>query len=305
MYDIITIDRRMRGYTNFFIDAEKTAVFDVGMNYDAPGSISALKALLNGRRLDHIILSHSHYDHIGALPEYRKAFPEACVVASEKCASVFEREGARRVIRDLSDTAEGFYLPGPGHGPKFDVSGLVVDRTVGDGDEIDLGNAKFRVYMAPGHTDCSMVLFEPERGDLLLCESTGVFIDDGFAHMAFLKGFKQCLDSIDLCDGLNAERIFVPHFGEYRRGAPRKYFELCRRSMDHMLRLITDAADEGMSDDEIMQVYIDRIYRRYVLPTGGQPKEAFLANAWPMLETVKREFPEHFGKNMKTLTETA
>ena len=43
---ITVINRKERGYTNFFIDAEKTAILDVGMCYDAPSSISALRELL-------------------------------------------------------------------------------------------------------------------------------------------------------------------------------------------------------------------------------------------------------------------
>ncbi len=294
MYDIITINRNHRGYTNFFIDAEKTAILDVGMNFDAPSSISALRELLKGRRLDYIILSHSHYDHMGALPEYRKAFPEAKVIASAKCASVFERDGAKRVIKELSDTAEACYLKEGEHGPKLDVSGLKVDITVGEGDVVDLGNARFKVFMTPGHTDCSIVFFEEEHGDLLLSEATGVYLDEHFVNMTFLKGFAQCNYSIELCDGLNAERIFIPHYGEYKLGTPHQYFELCRKSMDYLYRLFIDAADAGKSDEEILDIYTQKIYYEHIFLTEGQPIEAFLANARPMLKTMKREFPEHF-----------
>ena len=159
MSKIVPIDRRYRGYMNFFIEDSKTAVLDVGMCYDAPVSIALLKDLLKGRKLDYIMLTHSHYDHAGALTEYRKAFPEARVIASGKTASVFERDGARRVIKELSD-----------------------------------------------------------------------------------------------------------------------------------------AAAEGKSDEEILEIFTDYSYRTYIMPKLGQTLDAFLANARPMLKTMKREFPEYFEK---------
>jgi len=296
MSEITVIDRRSSGYMNFFADAEKTAVFDVGMNYDAPVSISLLKELLKGRRLDNIILTHSHYDHMGALSEYRKAFPETKVTASGKCASVFEREGARRVIKELSEAAEKFYLPEGQHGPVFDDSGLYVDRTVEDGDVIDLGDRVFRVYATPGHTDCSISFFDEENGDLILSEATGVYQCPEYAEMTFLKSFSQCLVSIDICDSLGAKRIFIPHYGEYRDGTPHEYFELCRRSMARLKDLFLNAAAEGKSDEEILKLYTHFAYYGYIIPNAAQTIEAFLANARPMLKTMKREFPEYFAE---------
>ena len=290
------IDRRKRGYMNFFIDAEKTAILDVGMNYDAPESISALRELLNGRKLDNIILSHSHYDHMGALSEYRKAFPEATVIASGKTASVFEREGARKVIRELSDVAEKYYLKDGEKGPVFDESGLYVDRIVEDGDIIDLGSDQFRVYATPGHTDCSISLFDEKNGDLLLSEATGVYVCPEFVEMTFLKSFAQCGQSVDLCDSLNAKRLYIPHYGEFKEGTPHDYFELCRASLVRLKAFFLKEGDEGKSDEEILEDFTDFSYRRYIVPNNGQIIDAFLANARPMLKTMKREFPEHFIK---------
>lgn len=296
MSNIVPIDRRYRGYMNFFIEDSKTAVLDVGMCYDAPVSIALLNDLLKGRKLDYIMLTHSHYDHAGALTEYRKAFPEARVIASGKTASVFERDGARRVIKELSDAAAEFYAPGDKSCPAFDPSGLYVDRIVEDGDAVDLGGSVFRVCATPGHTDCSISFFDEKSGDLLLSEATGVYVCPEFTEMTFLKSFSQCMASIDLCDSLGAKRLFVPHYGEFKEGTPHEYFECARRSMAKLKALFLNAAAEGKSDEEILEIFTDYSYRTYIMPKLGQTLDAFLANARPMLKTMKREFPEYFEK---------
>ena len=59
-------------------------MIDCGMAYSAGETISNIKEILNGRSLDYILISHTHYDHIGALPYIKKEFPDAVVQACVK-----------------------------------------------------------------------------------------------------------------------------------------------------------------------------------------------------------------------------
>ena len=74
------------GCSSFLILEEKTALIDVGLLYCQEEMVRKTKEQLCGRKLDYIILSHSHYDHVGALTYFRKAFPDAKVIASDVTA---------------------------------------------------------------------------------------------------------------------------------------------------------------------------------------------------------------------------
>ena len=51
------------------IGDDKTVLLDCGMAYCAKNLINNIKlALPPDRRLNYVLLSHSHYDHIGAVP---------------------------------------------------------------------------------------------------------------------------------------------------------------------------------------------------------------------------------------------
>lgn len=59
------------GETFLIFGSEKTALYDCGMAYAANGTIYNIHRELRSHgksKLDFILLSHTHYDHIGALP---------------------------------------------------------------------------------------------------------------------------------------------------------------------------------------------------------------------------------------------
>ena len=48
--------------------------------------------------LRHIFITHSHYDHVEALPKFREAFPKARVHSSSKNAPVDQRNKVAEII---------------------------------------------------------------------------------------------------------------------------------------------------------------------------------------------------------------
>ena len=106
------------------------------------------------RRLDSIVLTHAHWDHVGAAKALRD-LTGARVIASATDAPVITGER-------LLDASHRRFEPCP------------VDRTVADGDVIEIGNMRWRVVETPGHTPGSMCLFlDPKFGS---CEGAPVLI---------------------------------------------------------------------------------------------------------------------------------
>ena len=107
---------------------------------DAAGDAPRLLELLGDGQLVGVFETHSHWDHVQALPE------------------VVQATGAP-VIAHLADAPE---LPVP------------ADRLVDDGDEIEVGQARFAVIHLLGHTPGSIALLyegDPERPHLFSGDS--------------------------------------------------------------------------------------------------------------------------------------
>ncbi|MCL2761850.1 MAG: MBL fold metallo-hydrolase [Treponema sp.] len=132
------------------IGEEQTALFDCGMAFCAAETIRNVQNALAGKPLDYIFLTHTHYDHIGALPFFLETWPHARIVTSEAGAAVLLKDTPRRVIRELSITAARRH--GSAHDFVYSDDVFKADIIVSEGDTIPLGGLSVTVLETPGHT---------------------------------------------------------------------------------------------------------------------------------------------------------
>jgi glyoxylase-like metal-dependent hydrolase (beta-lactamase superfamily II) len=95
-----------------------------------------LKALedLGISRLDAILLTHTHFDHIGAVAP----------IANATGAPVYCPELETQVLANIMD-----YVPWPGFGP---FESYNADETVKGGETLELAGLTFEVTFTPGHS---------------------------------------------------------------------------------------------------------------------------------------------------------
>ncbi len=113
--------------------------------------------------LKYIILTHSHGDHIMALPEYRKAYPDAKLVLSADEAPLLADSsinGSADMGKGISDTGE---------------------ILVNDNDFIEFGESSIRCISTPGHTIGGMCYLVDGR---LFCGDTLFYMSVGATHFA-------------------------------------------------------------------------------------------------------------------------
>ena len=111
----------------------------------------------NNLKPTHILLTHGHFDHIGAVEKVKEQY--GCKVIAGKDE-----------IRILTDPAANCSI--------YSGAQLTVfpDELVSDGDTITVGDLKFEVLFTPGHTEGSLCYFIEDNifsGDTLFQGSCG------------------------------------------------------------------------------------------------------------------------------------
>lgn len=273
----------------FFIDTEKPALIDAGMAYFAEEQAERIRRRLDGRELEFIFLTHTHYDHAGGLPCIKKAFPHAVVVGSSKAARVLERQGARRVIRELGEEARLQYAQAGSPSLSYDEDLFHVELEAGDGDQISLGNENILILETKGHTNCSISFFLKRSRILIAAESAGFYLGGGKISAPVLTGFSDCLESVEKCRAVNPQKLASCHFGVVDIPAE-LYFELVEKDICETRDYLLDGLKAGVPEEELRESYVERFWRERPYLAKIQPEEAFRVNAQATIHLVKKEF---------------
>lgn len=263
--------------------AEHTLLYDSGYAFAAPAMIKSLEVLLEGRPLDYLFLTHSHYDHALGSAWIKQCWPESIILGSAHAAQVFERQGARKTMQRLDKDA-ALYLAESGEiDPSFTSSFdyaplelLALDKVVEEGDTLSMGSIVFEVLAAPGHTHCSLMLWCPEEGLLFGSESIGVMINDELVNPCCLTGYRDALKTIEKASALNPRHILLNHRQVVSDNQAALYLKNARYWTREAARIIWKANGEGKTREELEDILKDIFYLEEL--QAFYPKAAFELN---------------------------
>jgi hydroxyacylglutathione hydrolase len=163
--------------------SDRAVIVDPGE--EAPRLLEAIEQL--GVTLEAILLTHTHFDHVGAVAP----------VARATGAPVWCPEIERGVLADIMS-----FVPWPGFGP---FESYEADHLVGGGETLQLAGIDFDVVFTPGHSPGHVTyavagdddgsppaLFS---GDVLFQQSIGRTDLPGGDHARLLQSIAELLDA--------------------------------------------------------------------------------------------------------------
>lgn len=286
MSDIkITDARVLPGDSAFLIDDGVTSVMlDSGFAFTGFQVADRIKAVLNGRSLDYIFLTHSHYDHALGSAYALRYWPDAKVVAGEYATKIFAKPSAKAVMRDLDRK----FADKCGVEEYEDlVDDLRVDIPVADGDVISAGNMTFKAVNLPGHTKCSVGYYMPEEKLLISTESIGIYAGDDVIFPSYLVGYQMTLDSIDKAASLGAEQLMLPHYGLLPREKTEWFLKTARENAIDTAESIAVIVKQGGTVEDAVRFFREKYYHGNVKTI--YPEDALEMNTHIMVNLIAKE----------------
>jgi hydroxyacylglutathione hydrolase len=168
---------------------------------EAPKLLNAIDTL--GVELDGILLTHTHFDHVGAVAP----------VAEATGAEVWVPEVEKPVLANIND-----FVPFPGFGPFEDYD---AEHTLTGGEKLELAGFEIDVLFTPGHSPGHVTYSIPDEsaifsGDVVFQSSIGRADLPGGHAPTLLESIRTLVDT------LPAETTVYPgHMGITTLGAER------------------------------------------------------------------------------------
>ena len=286
MYQLINVTAVCGAEATLIITPEKTALVDSGFAFCAEKLVENIKNALDGRDLDYILLTHSHYDHAGGAAICRTHFKNAKIAASEYAAKIFAKPTAIAVMREMDRNAalvNGFTAP---YEDKLDE--LSADIILHEGDCVDLGSLKMKVLNAAGHTRCSIAYFDEKERLMVGSETYGVPVSPDVVEPCYIIGYEMSMEALRKGMACDPKTIILPHIGvmegeENCRDYFKKAYYWAVKAKDD----IVAGYKAGKTQEELIQMWQDYFYIDVI--KDRHPLKAFLLNAGYTLPMIIKE----------------
>ncbi|MCP4136444.1 MAG: MBL fold metallo-hydrolase [bacterium] len=208
------VDQTTPLYPSYIIKGEThNLMIDAGINLLGPLYIEQIEQILGSKEnLHYLFLTHSHYDHLGAVSYLKQEIPGLQIGGFPAIEKLLKKDSVLKRMNNLSEMQREIFTDIAGT-RDLSIKPIKLDMVLQEGSSIDLGGLTCRVYESPGHTADSLSYYIPEIGALFPGEALGVpnWENPDEVQPEFLSSYKDYLESIVKLKALKPEIIGMPH----------------------------------------------------------------------------------------------
>ncbi len=185
-----------------------------GMSYIVSDILQQFKEFdIDENRVKKLLILHSHFDHVGIVPFFKRRHPEIEVYASERGWEILQMDKATLTINEFGrnvarrmeneDVYSTYDLDW-----RNDVSG----HTVREGDRIDLGGLEVSILEVPGHSSCCIAAYVPELKALFPTDGGGIPFDNTIVSSGN-SNYTKYQQSLERLKELEVDYYCADHYG--------------------------------------------------------------------------------------------
>jgi len=191
----------------YLLGDEDPIIVDTGGGMYADTALEEISKIVPLKKVERIVLTHSHLDHLGGAREFQKA-TGARLYMHEAEALPLKAGDTTYLLRDMFGMSIG----------KLDIAPLK------EGEKLKCGNGEFEVLHTPGHSPGSIVLYDREHASAVVGDT--VFCDGGVGRWDLPGGdLSQLIKSIKRLEELGLKNMYPGH-GSYAEGDAQQHLRL-------------------------------------------------------------------------------
>lgn len=242
-------------YPAYLSMGEYGMIIEGGISSTANLLIHQIKELdVSPERIKYILLTHTHPDHIGAIPHLKKVWPHLKVIAGSVAQKLLKREEAiKEFLLVDSSINENLLIRGeinewPSEPENYAFS---VDQVISEGEQIDLGaGIVWTAYETPGHSPCHVSYHNESEGIVAIGDATGLFDP---VRDIFWPNYFNSLEAY--CDNIRKLATLPANFGvlchNYLLGDLKHHFQKAMKSTESYHSKMLERLDEGQDPDKV------------------------------------------------------
>jgi glyoxylase-like metal-dependent hydrolase (beta-lactamase superfamily II) len=270
---------------------EEYTLLGGGTAYIVPEVVEQLKEFsIAEQKIKRIVILHSHFDHCGIVPFFKKRWPWAKVTASSRAKDLLSDPKVIASIDYLNKALiaeHGREEEGEDLGLEF--SGIDVEEVVKGGDILSCGDLSMEVIDVPGHSSCSVAVYVPGEKAMFASDAGGVPLGDQVFTSAN-SNFDKYQESLEKMAGYEIEVYLAEHFGartgDDGRGYLEKAMEAAIKTRGILEASYASTRDVKKSTEEVT----DRLMT--MLPESFMPRDIIAMVAGQMLRYIARQMPD-------------
>lgn len=238
-----------------------SALINAGLSHALPDYFQQLDAWgIRKEKIQHIILLHSHFDHIGLAPCLKRTYPDITLYASARAWELLGRQRAAGVINEYmlkvcrrvkgaTEVLDAFDWQW-----RDDMHGEIVQQ----GSSLDLGGLTVDFHETPGHSSCSISAYIPELRALFPSDAVAIPYRDEYV-IAAGSSFEKYQESLDKLGRLDAALICADHYGYIMNEEAGRYIAESKKAAGQMthrlIEALKDNSDMGQTARRLVDVH--------------------------------------------------
>jgi len=280
----------------YLLKGKECLIIEGGMSYLVPSMLQQFKERqIDPSRITRLLLLHSHFDHCGIAPFFKRMIPQLKVVGSKRSQELYQKEKVVQFIRARNREMLEFLKMEKAAELNLDFDQVAVDEVVGEGDIIDLGEGlRVRIIEMPGHSSCSIAAYVESLKALFPSDAGGI---PGEGEEIFPAGNENYLlyqKSLEKLRPLDVEILGAARNGAFVGKEAREFIP---RSIEAAEKMRQEVIQQCQGQENLEEKIIQIAKKRYEgLKTRDIPWEVYI----PLIRGIIKNILQNYEKrNLK------